>query len=114
MQSYEQHTNYHKPMAAQPAEYDQPMSRLPETRCAKQPAVATALDRLTENVTSISKITELLEQRLQPVLRNEPESPLKDEMCDGLVPLSQAITGSVNNLARAKDRLSSILNRLEL
>lgn len=81
----------------------------------KEPAVAVALGRLTQNVVDVSQLIEMLEGRLQPILRNDPESPNEQPAyCDGVVPLSQTITGSVVNLAKAKDRLASILNRLEL
>lgn len=82
--------------------------------CSKQPAVAIALERLNENAASVAQMLDMLEQRLLPVLRNEPETPRKDESCDGVVPLSQAITASAVSLAKAKERLGSILQRLEL
>lgn len=85
-----------------------------DAMCSKQPAVSVALGRLTENITNVSQALEALEARLLPVLRNEPEPPMKEEMCDGVVPLSQTITGSVLSLAKIRDRISSILNRLEL
>ncbi len=81
---------------------------------SKQPAVLTAMGRLSYNVAEVLELINMLEARLQPVLRSEPEPPMKDELRDGLVPLSQAITESVVSLSKSKDRLTSILNRLEL
>lgn len=92
-------------------------SKIAQTANAPQrlPQVAESFDALERTVEAHLKLCAELEQRLAPVLRNEPEateSGSKPEQT--VVGLAQRINETTGRLHRLANSYNSILRRLEL
>jgi selenocysteine lyase/cysteine desulfurase len=91
-------------------------NRAATTQPARQPQVAEAFDVLEKSVAAHEELCAALENRLQSVLRSEPEitEAGQSDPKRTVVEIAARINGSSDRLHQAANALNSILRRLEL
>lgn len=80
------------------------------------PQVEVAIDRLDENVARLANAIERLEQKLIPVMSEDvsPTPDVGDPRQPGMAPVAVRLHGHATNVGNAHDRLTTLLERLEV
>ena len=86
------------------------------TEPQRQPQVAEAFDVLEKSVEALSMNCQQLEQRLDGILRKEPEAAgnAQREVPPTVVGVASRINNSADRIHALNNQLNSILRRLEL
>lgn len=80
----------------------------------RQPQVSEYLDKLERKVTSIEVITDSFIDHLHPVTRGGESVPVPLQNIPSLVPLACTLSELHEKLSQTEERLTDLLDRLEL